>query len=35
MLRNEGWNVNHKRMKRIWQQAGLNDGSCIRIRPER
>ena len=49
MLRNEGWNVNHKRVERIWRQAGLkvprkqprrgrlwlNDGSCIRLRPER
>jgi transposase InsO family protein len=23
MLRNEGWNVNHKRVERIWRQAGL------------
>ncbi len=22
MLRNEGWNVNHKRVERIWRQAG-------------
>jgi putative transposase len=49
MLRNEGWNVNHKRVERVWRQAGLkvprrqprrgrlwlNDGSCIRLRPER
>ena len=49
MLRNEGWNVNHKRVERIWRQAGLkvprkqprrgrlwlNDGSCIRLQPER
>jgi putative transposase len=49
MLRNPGWNVNHKRVERIWRQAGLkvprkqprrgrlwlNDGSCIRLRPER
>ena len=49
MLRNEGWNVNHKQVERIWRQAGpkvprnqprrdrlwLNDGSCIRLRPER
>ncbi len=49
MLRNEGWNVNHKRVERIWRQAGLkvprkqprrgrlwlNDGSCVRLRPER
>jgi putative transposase len=45
----EGWRVNHKRVERIWRQAGLqvpqkqrkrgrlwlNDGSCIRLRPER
>ena len=49
MLRNEGWNVNHKRVERVWRQAGLkvprrqprrgrlwlNDGSCVRLRPER
>lgn len=49
MLRNEGWRVNHKRVERIWRQAGLkvprrqpkrgrlwfNDGSCVRLRPER
>jgi transposase InsO family protein len=23
MLRNEGWKVNHKRVERIWRQAGL------------
>jgi len=23
MLRNEGWNLNHKRVERIWRQAGL------------
>jgi putative transposase len=48
MLRHEGWTVNHKRVERIWRQAGLkvphkqprrgrlwlNDGSCIRLRPE-
>jgi transposase InsO family protein len=48
MLRNEGWIVNHKRIERMWRQAGLkvpqkqpkrgrlwlNDGSCIRLRPE-
>jgi transposase InsO family protein len=48
MLRHEGWRVNHKRVERIWRQAGLkvpkkqpkrgrlwlNDGSCIRLRPE-
>jgi len=49
MLRQEGWQVNHKRVERIWRQEGLkvpkkqpkrrrlwfNDGSCIRLRPER
>ncbi len=48
MLREENWQVNHKRVERIWQQQGLkvpkkqprrgrlwlNDGSCIRLRPE-
>jgi len=48
MLRQEGWQVNHKRVERIWRQEGLkvpkkqpkrrrlwlNDGSCIRLRPE-
>jgi transposase InsO family protein len=43
-----GWQVNHKRVERIWRQEGLrvpqkqpkrgrlwlNDGSCIRLRPE-
>ena len=43
-----GWNVNHKRVERIWRKEGLkvpkkqpkrsrlwlNDGSCIRLRPE-
>jgi transposase InsO family protein len=23
LLRNEGWSVNHKRVERIWRQAGL------------
>lgn len=23
MLRNEGWNVNHKRVERIWRREGL------------
>ena len=45
---NKGWQVNHKRVERIWRQEGLkvpkkqpkrgrlwlNDGSCIRLRPE-
>lgn len=49
LLRGEGWMVNHKRVERIWKEAGLkvpqkqpkrgrlwlNDGSCIRLRPER
>lgn len=48
MLRREGWQVNHKRVERIWRKEGLkvpqrqskrgrlwlNDGSCIRLRPE-
>ena len=48
MLRQEGWQVNHKRVERIWSKEGLkvpqkqpkrgrlwlNDGSCIRLRPE-
>ena len=48
ILRKEGWEVNHKRMERIWRREGLkvpqkqpkrgrlwlNDGSCIRLRPE-
>jgi len=43
-----GWQVNHKRVERIWRKEGLkvpqkqpkrkrlwlNDGSCIRLRPE-
>jgi transposase InsO family protein len=46
--RDHGWQVNHKRVERIWRQEGLkvpkkqpkrgrlwlNDGSCIRLRPE-
>lgn len=49
MLREDGWEVNHKRVERIWRLEGLkvpqkqpkrgrlwlNDGSCIRLRPER
>ena len=49
MLRAEGRAVNHKRVERIWREAGLkvprkqpkrgrlwlNDGSCVRLRPER
>jgi putative transposase len=48
MLQREGWQVNHKRIERIWRQEGLkvprkqpkrgrlwlNDGSCLRLRPE-
>ena len=48
MLRQEGWQVNHKKIERIWRKEGLkvpkkqpkrrrlwlNDGSCIRLRPE-
>jgi len=48
ILRQEGWQVNHKRIERIWRREGLkvpkkqpkrkrlwlNDGSCIRLRPE-
>jgi putative transposase len=49
MLKDKGWQVNHKRVERIWRKEGLkvpkkqpkrgrlwlNDGSCIRLRPER
>ncbi len=48
MLHREAWEVNHKRVERIWRREGLkvpkkqkkrgrlwlNDGSCIRRRPE-
>ena len=48
MLNLEGWQVNHKKVERIWRKEGLkvpekqpkrrrlwlNDGSCIRLRPE-
>ena len=48
LLNREGWQVNHKRVERIWRKEGLkvtqrqpkrgqlwlNDGSCIRLRPE-
>jgi len=48
MLKDNGWQVNHKRVERIWRKEGLkvprkqpkrgrlwlNDGSCIRLRPE-
>ena len=47
-MNQEGWQVNHKRVERIWRREGLkvpqrqpkqgrlwlNDGSCIRLRPE-
>ena len=49
LLKQEGWQVNHKRVERIWRMEGLkvpqkqpkrkrlwlNDGSCVRLRPER
>ena len=49
LLRAEGWEVNHKRVERLWRQEGLkvpqkqpkrkrlwlNDGSCVRLRPQR
>ncbi len=48
LLRSDGWQVNHKRIERLWRREGLkipakqpkrrrlwlNDGSCIRLRPE-
>jgi putative transposase len=48
LLRHDGWQVNHKRVERIWRREGLkvprkqpkrgrlwlNDGSCVRKRPE-
>ncbi len=48
LLCHEGWEVNHKRIERLWRKEGLrvpkkqpkrgrlwlNDGSCIRLRPE-
>ncbi len=48
LMNERGWQVNHKRVERIWRQEGLkvpkrqpkrgrlwlNDGSCIRLRPE-
>jgi putative transposase len=48
LLRHAGWQVNHKRVERLWRREGLkvpqkqpkrgrlwlNDGSCIRLRPE-
>jgi putative transposase len=49
LLHGLGWQVNHKRVERIWRREGLkvpqkqpkrgrlwlNDGSCIRLRPQR
>ena len=48
LLKQEYWQVNHKKVERIWRREGLkvpqkqpkrrrlwlNDGSCIRLRPE-
>jgi len=48
LLQRVGWEVNHKRVERIWRREGLkiprkqpkrgrlwlNDGSCVRLRPE-
>ena len=48
ILNREGWQINHKKVERIWRKEGLkvpekqpkrrrlwlNDGSCIRLRPE-
>jgi transposase InsO family protein len=48
LLRRRGWQVNRKRLERIWREEGLkvpqkqkkrrrlwlNDGSCIRLRPQ-
>ncbi len=48
LLKEEGWQVNHKKIECIWKREGLkvpqkqpkrrrlwlNDGSCIRLRPE-
>jgi transposase InsO family protein len=46
LLRHAGWQVNRKRVERIWRlkvphkqpkkgRLWLNDGSCVRLRPER
>ena len=49
LLRGAGWDVNHKRVERIWRREWLkvparqprrgrlwlNDGSAVRLRPER
>ena len=43
LLRRDGWQVNHKRVERVWRQEGLkvpqkrgrlwlNGGSCVRLR---
>jgi transposase InsO family protein len=48
MLQQQSWQVNHKKVERIWRREGLkvprkqpkrrrlwlNDGSCIRLRPQ-
>jgi putative transposase len=48
LLKQENWQVNHKKIERVWRKEGLkvpqkqpkrgrlwlNDGSCIRLRPE-
>ncbi len=48
MLQQQSWQVNHKKVEKIWRKEGLkvpqkqpkrgrlwlNDGSCIRLRPE-
>ena len=48
MLRDAGWQLNDKRVERLWRREGLkvpmkqpmrsrfwlNDGSCIRLRPQ-
>ena len=48
LLRDTGWQVNGKRVERLWRREGLkvpmkqpkkgqlwlNDGSCVRLRPE-
>ena len=48
LLRDAGWQVNDKRVERLWRREGLkvpmkkpkkgrlwlNDGSCVRLRPE-
>ena len=48
LLRDAGWQINDKRVERLWRREGLkvpmkqpkkgrlwlNDGSCIRLRPE-